>query len=66
MKNISQKDFLDIPIVLPSYDEQVSIANVIAAVDVVIKKLYEEVDMWSNKKRALMQMLLTGIVRVKV
>lgn len=66
MKNISQKDFLDIPIVLPSYDEQVSIANVIAAVDVVIKKLYEEVDIWSNKKRALMQMLLTGIVRVKV
>lgn len=66
MKNISQKDLLDIPIVLPSYDEQVSIANVIAAVDLVIKKLYEEVDMWSNKKRALMQMLLTGIVRVKV
>ncbi len=66
MKNISQKDFLDIPIVLPSYDEQVSIANIIAAVDVVIKKLYEEIGMWGNKKRALMQMLLTGIVRVKV
>lgn len=66
MKNISQKDFLDIPIVLPSYDEQVSIANIIAAVDEVIKKLYEEIGMWGNKKRALMQMLLTGIVRVKV
>lgn len=66
MKNISQKDFLDIPIVLPSYDEQVSIANTIAAVDEVIKKLYEEIGMWGNKKRALMQMLLTGIVRVKV
>lgn len=66
MKNISQKDFLDIPIVLPSYDKQVSIANIIAAVDVVIKKLYEEIGMWGNKKRALMQMLLTGIVRVKV
>ena len=51
---------------LPSYDEQVSIANIIAAVDEVIKKLYEEIGMWGNKKRALMQMLLTGIVRVKV
>ena len=66
MKNISQKDFLDIPIVLPSYDEQVSIANIIAEVDEVIKKLHEEIGMWGNKKRALMQMLLTGIVRVKV
>lgn len=66
MKNISQKDFLDIPIVIPSYDEQVSIANIIAAVDGVIKKLYEEVDMWRNKKNALMQLLLTGIVRTKV
>ena len=63
MKNISQKDFLDIPIFLPSYNEQVSIANVIETVDGVIKKLHEEVNMWRNKKKALIQLLLTGIVR---
>lgn len=66
MKNISQKDFLDIPIVLPSYNEQVSIANIIETVDGVIKKLHEEVDMWRNKKKALMQLLLTGTVRTTV
>lgn len=64
MKNISQKDFLNLPIIIPTYDDQVAVANAISSMDNVIQKLQQEVDLWVYKKKATMQLLLTGIVRV--
>lgn len=66
MKNISQKDFLGIPIAIPSHSEQIISADIISAIDIVIMCLNEELKFWNNKKRALMQLLLSGVVRVNI
>lgn len=50
-----------------SYDleEQKAIANVLSSCDNEIDLLIQELDQEKQKKKALMQLLLTGIVRVK-
>ena len=49
---------------LPTIAEQKAIANVLAAADQEITLLNAELDVWQQKKKALMQLLLTGLVRV--
>lgn len=66
MKNISQKDFLRLPISPPPYEKQVIIGDTLSSIDNLIQKLEEEVDAWMQKKKLMMQLLLTGIVRVKL
>lgn len=66
MKNISQKDFLGLPISPPLYEKQVIIGDTLSSIDNLIQKLEEEVDAWMQKKKLMMRLLLTGIVRVKL
>ena len=66
MKNISQKDFLRLPISPPPYEKQVIIGDTLSSIDNLIQKLEKEVDAWMQKKKLMMQLLLTGIVRVKL
>ena len=66
MKNISQKDFLGLPISPPLYEKQVIIGDTLSSIDNLIQKLEKEVDAWMQKKKLMMQLLLTGIVRVKL
>lgn len=49
-----------------SIEEQDEIANIIAAQDNKIILLEQELIQWQQKKKALMQLLLTGLVRVNI
>lgn len=63
--NISDEDFFAMPIPLPNITEQQAIACVLSAVDDEIVVLEKELHQEKVKRRALMQLLLTGIVRTK-
>lgn len=65
MKNISQDNFLRIPLSYPSVEEQTAIANVLTIVDREIELFERDFGQWQLKKKSLMQLLLTGIVRVE-
>lgn len=65
--NIAVDDFFNSKILLPSPEEQTSIAEVLSASDREIGLLRQDIEHEKTKmKKALMQLLLTGIVRVKV
>lgn len=63
-KQISYSDFGRIVIPYPTLAEQTAIAKVLAAADREIELLEKQLDAEKQKKKALMQLLLTGIVRV--
>lgn len=62
--NIAVDDFFNAKIVLPSYHEQLAIVDILTAADKEIDLLRQDVEQEKQKKKALMQLLLTGIVRV--
>lgn len=63
--NLSKTDFMKETIVLPpTIKEQKAIANILLAADREIEAIQREIDTWQQKKKALMQLLLTGLVRV--
>ena len=62
--NIAVDDFFNAKIVLPSYDEQLAIADILTTADKEIDLLRRDFGQEKQKKKALMQLLLTGIVRV--
>ena len=62
--NIAVDDFFNAKIVLPSYDEQLAIADILTAADKEIDLIRRDLEQEKQKKKALMQLLLTGIVRV--
>lgn len=61
---IFAEDFLSVPIRMPGYEEQVAIGRVLNAADREIELLRQDLEQEKQKKKALMQLLLTGIVRV--
>ena len=63
--SISDGDFFDMPIPLPTKEEQNYIAKVFSAADREIELLQQDIEQEKQNKKALMQLLLTGIVRVK-
>ena len=63
--SISDGDFFDMPIPLPTKEEQNYISKVLSAADREIDLLQQDIEQEKQKKKALMQLLLTGIVRVK-
>ncbi|MCG3712743.1 restriction endonuclease subunit S [Aliarcobacter butzleri] len=64
--NISSKDIESLKIKLPSLSEQQKIAEVLSLADDEINLLKNELEELKLQKKALMQKLLTGQVRVKV
>lgn len=58
-------DFLSVKINVPSFEEQQAIARSMLLLEKEIELLQKELDQEKQKKKALMQLLLTGIVRVK-
>lgn len=65
-KELSEKDFLRFEITLPSYEEQTAIAEVLFTSEREIDLIKQDIEQEKQKKKALMQLLLTGIVRVNV
>lgn len=64
-KELSEKDFLDFSVTVPSIDEQTAIAKILSTADRELDLLRQSIEQEKQKKKALMQLLLTGIVRVK-
>lgn len=63
--NIAVDDFFNSKILLPPPEEQTAIAEVLSAADREIELLQQDIEQEKQKEKALMQLLLTGIVRVK-
>ena len=61
---VKPEDFLKYVISLPPLDEQTAIAKVLSTADREIDLLRQDIEQEKQKKKALMQLLLTGIVRV--
>ncbi|MDO3678556.1 restriction endonuclease subunit S [Paenibacillus ehimensis] len=66
MKNISKKAFLDLHIAFPKIEEQKRIANILSSIDEKIIKENQTLVQLKNIKKGLMQVLLTGKIRVEV
>lgn len=65
--NISNDGFLSNSLFLPlSVEEQTALSDLFKTIDREIDLLQKDLEAEKQKKRALMQLLLTGIVRVKV
>ena len=62
--NIAVDDFFNSKILLPLPEEQTSIAEIFSTADREIDLLRQDIEQEKQKKKALMQLLLTGIVRV--
>lgn len=62
--NISSEDLVNMSFVYPELDEQTAIANILSKLNKEIELLKEDVEAEKQKKKSLMQLLLTGIVRV--
>lgn len=64
--NISTDDFFNAKLQLPHFEEQTAIVQILVAADHEIELLRLDIEQEKLRKKALMQLLLTGIVRVKV
>jgi len=64
-KEISMSTFSNVIVPLPSLPEQQRIADILSTVDRTIELYYKEKDVLKNLKMGLMDMLLTGKVRVR-
>ena len=62
--SVSDDDFFLMPIPVPTQEEQTAIADVLMVADKEIDLLHRELEQEKQKKKSLMQLLLTGIVRV--
>ncbi|WP_173473917.1 restriction endonuclease subunit S [Fibrobacter succinogenes] len=64
-RTLGQDRFLESKILLPSLPEQEAIAKVLSAADEEISLLQKDLEQEKLKKKSLMQLLLTGLVRVQ-
>ncbi|HLT34064.1 MAG TPA: restriction endonuclease subunit S, partial [Aquaticitalea sp.] len=65
-KNLNTGWLKEFQLILPEYNEQKAIVNVLRNVDKEINMLEQEKNLLTQQKKGLMQLLLTGKVRVKV
>lgn len=63
---INNKHIVPYVVIIPSVKEQTAIVKILSISDIQIELLEQELQQWQQKKKALMQLLLTGIVRVSV
>lgn len=61
--NLYDQDFFSCWVPIPNIEEQIAIANRFFNIDKEIELLQKDSEEEKNKKKALMQLLLTGIVR---
>lgn len=62
--NIAVDDFFNSKILIPLLEEQAAIAKILSTADSEIDLIRQDIEQEKQKKKALMQLLLTGIVRV--
>ena len=62
---LNTSDVENLMVCIPAnYEKQEAVANALEAADRQISLLNSEIEAWQQKKKALMQLLLTGLVRV--
>lgn len=66
LPNIQIKDLGNLKFVIPAYQEQTAIAEVLTSADREIELAQQKLELLRQQKRGLMQQLLTGKKRVKV
>lgn len=64
--NLNKGIVQSIVVQIPEIEEQAAIAEVLSTADREIELLQQDIEQEKQKKKALMQLLLTGIVRVKI
>lgn len=65
--NLSKTNLMKQTLLIPpTIEEQIAITDILSAQDKKISLLEQESNGWEQKKKSLMQLLLKGIVRVKV
>ena len=64
-KVMNKSDFLKLELKIPSFEEQTAIAQVLQTADKEIALLKAKLEQQKLQKKGLMQVLLTGKVRVK-
>lgn len=64
VKHILASDMKKYLLPCPEKDEQDALANLFCAAEKEITAIEKEIEAWKQKKKALMQLLLTGLVRV--
>lgn len=64
--SVTDEDFFSMPIPLPELAEQRTISQALSTADREIELLQKDLEAEKQKKKALMHLLLTGIVRVNV
>lgn len=64
--NLKYNNFSQIKVVIPAFEEQPRIAQVISTTDNEKNQLERKLNSLEKQKRGLMQKLLTGEIRVKV
>ena len=66
IKGVPSKEFQNYTVHIPPINEQCAIVSVLSAIDREIDLLAHIIDQEKQKKKALMQLLLSGVVRVNV
>lgn len=64
--NISKNEIMKVNVLIPSIEEQRAIAQILDCMGKEIEYLNKQVENYKKQKKGLMQLLLTGKVRVKV
>lgn len=62
--NLNDSDFFACSVPIPPYEEQVAISRILTKASKEIDLIRRDLEQEKQKKKALMQLLLTGIVRV--
>ena len=62
--NVTPNDFFDLKIVIPKFEEQIAIAEVLQSADTEIQLLKNKLEKLKEQKKGLMQVLLTGKKRL--
>ncbi|HEY5592227.1 MAG TPA: restriction endonuclease subunit S [Paludibacter sp.] len=63
--NVTPSDFFSLKITVPNFEEQTAIAQVLQAADKEIQLLKAKTEKLREQKKGMMQVLLTGKIRVK-
>lgn len=64
--NVTPSDFFDLKITIPSLEEQTAIAHILQTADQEIQLLKTRVERMKEQKKGMMQVLLTGKIRLKL
>ena len=64
--NVTPNDFFGLKIMIPAFEEQTAIAKVLQAADQEIQLLKAKAEKLKEEKKGMMQVLLTGKIRLKI